>query len=58
MRQPLRVNFIGDHGLEEAGLGEGVTKEFLVELIRAGPPRSRTRTPTLTRTPTPTPTLT
>ena len=36
MRQPLRVNFIGDHGLEEAGLGEGVTKEFLVELIRAG----------------------
>ena len=38
MRQPLRVNFIGDHGLEEAGLGEGVTKEFLVELIRAGPP--------------------
>ena len=36
MRQPLRVNFIGDHGLDEAGLGEGVTKEFLVELIRAG----------------------
>ena len=36
MRQPLRVTFLGQQGLEEAGLGEGVAKEFLVELIREG----------------------
>lgn len=33
---PLRVRFLGLEGLEEAGVGEGVAKEFLVDVLKAG----------------------
>ena len=36
MRSTLRVQFIGLEGLEEAGVGEGVAKEFIVDVLRAG----------------------
>mmetsp|Transcript_5252 Transcript_5252/g.15373 ORF Transcript_5252/g.15373 Transcript_5252/m.15373 type:complete len:1221 (+) Transcript_5252:67-3729(+) len=35
LKLPLRVQFFNDQGLEEAGIGEGVMKEYLVEVIRA-----------------------
>ena len=36
LRSPLRVTFLGIDGLEEAGIGEGVAKEFLVDVLKAG----------------------
>merc|ERR1719421_392058 len=36
LRSPLRVRFLGVDNLEEAGLGEGVAKEFLVDVLKAG----------------------
>merc|ERR1719421_610137 len=36
LRSPLRVRFLGVDDLEEAGLGEGVAKEFLVDVLKAG----------------------
>jgi len=36
LRSPLRVTFLGLDNLEEAGIGEGVTKEFLVDVLKAG----------------------
>merc|ERR1719171_2889347 len=36
LRSPLRVKFLGVDDLEEAGLGEGVAKEFLVDVLKAG----------------------
>jgi len=36
LRSPLRVKFLGIDDLEEAGLGEGVAKEFLVDVLKAG----------------------
>ena len=35
-RLPVRARFFGAEGLEEAGIGEGVAKEFLVEVLREG----------------------
>jgi len=35
-RMPVRVRFLGLDNLEEAGVGEGVAKEFLGEVLRAG----------------------
>lgn len=36
LRSPLRVRFLGLDDLEEAGVGEGVAKEFLVDVLKAG----------------------
>ena len=36
LRSPLRVRFLGQDNLEEAGIGEGVAKEFLVDVLKAG----------------------
>mmetsp|Transcript_20968 Transcript_20968/g.57572 ORF Transcript_20968/g.57572 Transcript_20968/m.57572 type:complete len:464 (-) Transcript_20968:476-1867(-) len=35
-RLPLRVRFFSAEGLEEAGIGEGIAKEFLVDVLREG----------------------
>ena len=35
-RSPLRVQFLGLDNMEEAGIGEGVAKEFLVDVLKAG----------------------
>ena len=36
LRSPLRVRFLGLDDMEEAGIGEGVAKEFLVDVLKAG----------------------
>lgn len=36
LRSPLRVRFLDSFGAEEAGLGVGVAKEFLVDVLKAG----------------------
>ncbi|KJE88758.1 ubiquitin protein ligase [Capsaspora owczarzaki ATCC 30864] len=36
LKQRLRVTFISDIGTEEAGIGQGVVKEFLTEVIQQG----------------------
>merc|ERR1719421_1977104 len=36
LRSPLRVRFLGLDDMEEAGVGEGVAKEFLVDVLKAG----------------------
>ncbi|KAJ1628340.1 HECT-domain-containing protein [Pavlovales sp. CCMP2436] len=35
LKLPLRVQYFNGQGLEEAGFGEGVVKEYLVDVIRA-----------------------
>merc|ERR1712012_402001 len=34
LRQRLRVNFVNQAGLDEAGYGEGVVREFFQQLVR------------------------
>ena len=36
LRSPLRVKFLGLDDMEEAGVCEGVAKEFLVDVLKAG----------------------
>ena len=36
LRSPLRVRFLDSDGMEEAGIGEGVAKEFLVDVLKEG----------------------